>query len=137
VIDYGFPRTEYYHPQRREGTLMGHFRHRAHADPFLWPGLSDLTAHVDFTSIAEAGERAGLSVAGFVSQASYLLSSGLLEHLQAAGPPESTAYLREASAVQMLTSPAEMGELFKVLALARNDDIAWRGFALADMSHRL
>jgi SAM-dependent MidA family methyltransferase len=137
AIDYGFPRAEYYHPQRREGTLMGHFRHRAHADPFLWPGLSDLTTHVDFTAIAEAGERAGLSVAGFASQASYLLSSGLLEHLQAAGLPDSAAYLREASAVQTLTSPAEMGELFKVLALARNADIAWHGFALADMTHRL
>ena len=137
VIDYGFPRAEYYHPQRSAGTLMGHYRHRSHADPFLWPGLSDLTAHVDFTAIAEAGERAGLSVAGYASQASYLLSAGLLERLQAAGPVDSPAYLREASAVQTLTSPAEMGELFKVLALARSEGIDWRGFALADRSHRL
>jgi SAM-dependent MidA family methyltransferase len=137
VVDYGFPRAEYYHPQRRHGTLMGHLRHRAHADPFLWPGLSDLTAHVDFTAVAEAGERAGLTVAGFASQASYLLSAGVLDRLQAVGRPESVAYLREASAVQTLTSPAEMGELFKVLALARNCDIDWRGFALADMTQRL
>jgi SAM-dependent MidA family methyltransferase len=137
VVDYGFPRAEYYHPQRRQGTLMGHLRHRAHADPFLWPGLSDLTAHVDFTAIAEAGERAGLTVAGFASQAPYLLSSGLLDRLQAVGPPESAEYLRAASAVQTLTSPAEMGELFKVLALARSEGIEWRGFALHDRSHRL
>ena len=137
IVDYGFPRAEYYHPQRREGTLRGHYRHRAHVDPFLWPGLSDLTANVDFTAIAEAGERAGLTVAGFASQASYLLSCGLLDRLQSVGAPESAAYLREAAAVQTLTSPAEMGELVKVLALARSDDIEWSGFALADMSHRL
>ena len=137
VIDYGFSRAEYYHPQRREGTLMGHYRHRAHGDALLWPGLSDLTAHVDFTALAEAGERAGLHVAGFATQAAFLLGSGLLDLLQAVGSADSVAYLRDAAAVQKLTSPAEMGELFKVLALARGDGIAWPGFALADMSHRL
>src|SRR5205814_5539840 len=79
IVDYGFPRSEYYHRERSEGTLIGHYRHRAHTDPFLWPGLSDLTAHVDFTAIAEAGERAGLTVAGFASQASFLLSCGILD----------------------------------------------------------
>ncbi len=137
VLDYGFPRAEYYHPQRSSGTLMAHYRHRSHPDPLRWPGLTDLTAHVDFTAIAEAGERAGLAVAGFASQAAFLLASGLLDRLAAVGPPDSVAYLREAAAVQVLTSPAEMGELFKVLALARSDDIAWTGFALADMTHRL
>ena len=137
IIDYGFPRAEYYHRERSEGTLMGHYRHRAHTDPFLWPGLSDLTTHVDFTAIAEAGERAGLSVAGFTSQASFLLSCGLLDRLREVGPTESLAYLREASAVQTLTSPSEMGESFKVLALVRGDNIAWQGFAFGDRSHRL
>lgn len=137
VLDYGFPRAEYYHPQRASGTLMAHYRHRAHGDPLRWPGLTDLTAHVDFTAIAEAGERAGLHVAGFASQAAFLLSSGLLDRLAAVGPPQSASYLREAAAVHTLTSPAEMGELFKVLALARGDGIAWPGFALADMTHRL
>ena len=137
AIDYGFPRAEYYHPQRREGTLMAHYRHRAHGDPLSWPGLTDVTAHVDFTAIAEAGERAGLVVAGFASQAAFLLSSGLLDRLAATGAPTSAAYLREAAAVQMLTSPAEMGELFKVLALARSETIDWPGFALADLAHRL
>ena len=116
---------------------MAHYRHRAHGDPLRWPGLTDLTAHVDFTAIAEAGERAGLTVAGFASQAAFLLGGGLLDRLAAVAPPESAAYLREAAAVQTLTSPAEMGELFKVLALARSDDIAWPGFALTDVTHRL
>jgi SAM-dependent MidA family methyltransferase len=137
VVDYGFPQAEFYHPQRSAGTLMGHYRHRAHADPFLWPGLSDLTAHVDFTAIALAGERAGLTVAGYASQAAFLLGCGILERLAECGDPASADYLREASAVQMLTSPAEMGELFKVLALSRSPAIAWPGFALADRSHRL
>jgi len=137
IIDYGFPRAEYYHHERSAGTLIGHYRHRVHTDPFLWPGLSDLTTHVDFTAIAEAGERAGLSVAGFTSQASFLLSCGVLERLREVGPTESLGYLREASAVQRLTSPAEMGESFKVLALARGDHSAWPGFAFGDRSHRL
>ena len=137
IVDYGFPRAEYYHPDRREGTLLGHYRHRVHADPFIWPGLSDLTAHVDFTAMAEAGERAGLTVAGFTSQAAFLLGCGLLDRLRDAGPPESMSYLREASAVHKLTSPAEMGESFKVLALSRDGNIEWPGFALGDQSHRL
>jgi SAM-dependent MidA family methyltransferase len=137
LVDYGFPRAEYYHPQRNEGTLMGHYRHHAHADPFLWPGLSDLTTHVDFTAMADAGARAGLTVAGFASQASFLLSCGLLDRLRAVGAPDSAAYLREASAVQTLTSPAEMGELVKVLALARSGAIEWPGYAQGDRSHRL
>jgi SAM-dependent MidA family methyltransferase len=137
IVDYGFPRAEYYHPQRSEGTLMGHYRHHAHADPFFWPGLSDLTTHVDFTAIADAGARAGLTVAGYASQASFLLCCGLLDRLREVGAPGSAAYLREASAAQMLTSPAEMGELVKVLALARGDAIEWPGFAQGDRSHRL
>jgi len=136
VVDYGFPRHEYYHAQRREGTLVGHYRHRVHADPFLWPGLSDLTTHVDFTAIAEAGERGGLHVAGFSTQASFLLGCGILDRLEALGAPDATDYLRAAAAVQKLLSPAEMGELFKVLLLARGD-VDWRSLALVDMAHRL
>ncbi len=136
IVDYGFPRAEYYHPQRSEGTLLGHYRHRSHADPFLWPGLSDLTAHVDFTAIAEAAEAAGMQVAGFATQASFLLGCGILDLLAATGAPESLAYIREAAAVQRLISPAEMGELFKVLLLARGD-AAWSSLAVTDMTHRL
>ena len=137
IIDYGFPQAEFYHAQRSEGTLMGHYRHYAHADPFLWPGLSDLTAHVDFTAMALAGERAGLQVAGYAPQAAFLIGCGILERLRESGDPASVSYLRESAAVQKLTSPAEMGELFKVLALVKGEDIAWPGFAVIDRSHRL
>jgi SAM-dependent MidA family methyltransferase len=137
VVDYGFPRHEYYHPQRAEGTLMAHYRHRALADPLAWPGLCDLTAHVDFTAMAEAGVRAGLEVAGFTTQAAFLLDCGLLDRLASVGAPESVAYVREAAAVQRLVSPAEMGELFKVLALCRGEGFNWPGFAHADMRRRL
>ena len=136
IVDYGFPRREYYHAQRGVGTLVGHYRHRVHADPFLWPGLSDLTAHVDFTAIAEAGERAGLEVAGFSTQASMLLGCGILHLLARAGPPDSAPYLRAAAAVQKLISPAEMGELFKVLLLSRGE-AKWPMLAVTDMTHRL
>jgi SAM-dependent MidA family methyltransferase len=135
-VDYGFPAPEYYHPQRSEGTLMGHYRHRAHADPFLWPGLSDLTAHVDFSAMAQAGGRSGLEVAGFTAQAPFLIGCGILDALAAVGDPGSVQYVRAAAAVQKLLSPAEMGELFKVLALARGE-IDWTGFRLADRTHRL
>jgi SAM-dependent MidA family methyltransferase len=137
VIDYGFPQRELYHPQRSEGTLMGHYRHRAHGDPFLWPGLSDLTTHVDFTALAEAGLRAGLSVAGFSTQAAFLLGCGLLDRLAESGDPGSVDYIRSTAAVNTLVSPSEMGELFKVLALSRETRIRWPGFALGDMRQRL
>jgi SAM-dependent MidA family methyltransferase len=137
VFDYGFPQAEFYHPQRSDGTLMGHYRHHAHADPFLWPGLSDLTSHVDFTAMALAGERAGLEVAGYAPQAAFLLGCGILDRLAETGDPTSSTFMREAAAVHKLTSPAEMGELFKVLALAKCENVAWPGFAVADRSHRL
>jgi SAM-dependent MidA family methyltransferase len=137
AIDYGFPRHEYYHPDRREGTLMAHYRHHASADPLLWPGLSDLTAHVDFTAVAEAAARAGLGVAGFWSQAAFLVGAGILDDLAAVGDPSSSDYLRAASAVNTLLSPAEMGELFKVIALERGTAIDWSPFARGEASHRL
>ena len=137
IIDYGFPQHEYYLAERRAGTLMAHYRHHAHADPFLWPGLTDLTAHVDFTAMALAGERGGLAVAGYTSLAAFLLGSGILDRLAETGEPTSTAYLREAAAVQKLLSPAEMGELFKVLALVKSDGVVWSGFAAGDRTHRL
>jgi len=138
VLDYGFARREYYHPQRSAGTLVGHYRHRVHDDPFLWPGLSDLTAHVDFTGIAEAGVRAGASVEGYASLASFLVAAGILDRLAATGEPTSVRYIRAASAVQRLLSPAEMGELFKVIVLAKmSDGIVWPYFQAADRTHRL
>ncbi len=137
IADYGFPQSEYYLAQRSTGTLVGHYRHRVHADPLLWPGLSDLTAHVDFTAMATVAHEAGLKVAGFTSQAAFLVAAGILDRLAAQGAPESTTYIRAAAAVQRLLSPAEMGELFKVLVLARDDGIVWRYFAGNDRSHRL
>jgi len=136
-IDYGFPAAEYYHPQRDRGTLMCHYRHRAHDDPFQWPGLTDITAHVDFTAMAEAGERAGLRVAGFAALAPFLIGCGILDALAATGRPESKPYIVAASAVQKLLAPSEMGELFKVLALARAETIDGPGFALYDRRGRL
>jgi SAM-dependent MidA family methyltransferase len=137
IIDYGFPAAEYYHPQRDQGTLICHYRHRAHTDPFSWPGLTDITAHVDFTAIARAAKRGGLAIAGFTSQAPFLLGCGILDALAASGEPMSKDYVQAVAPVQKLLSPAEMGELFKVIAFSKSDAIAWPGFALADRSHRL
>ena len=138
AIDYGFPRAEYYHPQRTQGTLMGHYRHRAHTDPFFLPGLSDLTAHVDFTAVAEAGVAAGLRVAAYSSMAAFLVAAGILDRLAAVGDPVSPRYVREASAVQRLLSPAEMGELFKVIVFTqKSGGIVLPYLQSADRSHRL
>lgn len=135
-LDYGFPRQEYYHPQRTGGTLMVHRAHRAHADPFDLPGLTDLTAHVDFTAVAEVGHAAGLQLLGYTDQARFLVNCGLLEGL-AAIAPGTPAYYRAAAAVQRLLQPAEMGELFKVIALGRGVAGPLLGFARGDRSARL
>jgi SAM-dependent MidA family methyltransferase len=130
LIDYGFPRHEYYHPQRLMGTIMCHYRHRAHADPFWLPGLNDLTAHVDFSGVAEAAHGAGLDVLGYSSQAHFLFNCGLAEALRIASAAEK-------SAAHRLVSEAEMGELFKVLALGRGVAAPLAGFARGDRRHRL
>ncbi|MEZ5653320.1 MAG: SAM-dependent methyltransferase [Burkholderiaceae bacterium] len=127
LIDYGFPAREFYHPQRAGGTLACHYRHRVHHDPLLYPGLQDITVHVDFTALARRAERAGLEVLGYTSQANFLLNAGLLDGL-AGMPRESPEYLRQAQAVQRLVSEAEMGELFKVIAVGRGVHSAGPGF---------
>ncbi len=143
LIDYGFPRHEFYHHERTGGTLMCHYRHRAHPDPYYWPGLQDITAHVDFTSIAEAGFDAGLDVAGYCSQASWLMDAGLLDLLAAEQPADFTqanaAWVRTQHAVQTLLSPAEMGEFFKVILLTRGlpAHLKIPGFLRSDRSHTL
>jgi SAM-dependent MidA family methyltransferase len=134
-IDYGFGRAEYYHPQRNRGTLMCHYRHRAHDDPFFLPGLQDITAHVDFTTVAEAAVAGGLTLLGYTNQASFLVNLGITE-LLAREQPGTAAYLQQASAVQKLLSPAEMGELFKVIALGRGVG-PLQGFARGDLSRLL
>jgi SAM-dependent MidA family methyltransferase len=137
IFDYGFPASEYYHSQRNSGTLMAHYRHRASDDPFFLPGLADLTAHVDFSAIAHAGVAGGMSLAGYATQARFLINCGILDLLARRGEPQSAAYLREAAAVQKLLSPAEMGELFKALALAKGIDGDLIGFGDGDQGHRL
>jgi SAM-dependent MidA family methyltransferase len=135
-IDYGFPRAEYYHPDRATGTLMCHYRHRAFDDPFYLPGLVDLTAHVDFTLIADAALDAGLDVPGYATQAQFLLNCGLLDRLQAFDPG-STLYLKQTAAVQKLIQPTEMGELFKAILLGKGFDAPPLGFARGDKRHTL
>lgn len=136
-IDYGFPRSEYYHPQRAQGTLMCHYRHRAHGDPFVYPGLQDITAHVEFTSIAEAGIETGAELIGYTSQARFLLNAGITDALSAIDPSDARQFLPAANAVQKLLSEAEMGELFKVIAFSRGIDGALDAFASGDRSHTL
>jgi SAM-dependent MidA family methyltransferase len=119
-IDYGFGVREYYHPQRSSGTLMCHYRHRAHDNPFFLPGLQDITAHVNFTDIAEVGIEAGLELLGYTNQAFFLINCGITELLNETAPENLREYLPLSGQLQRLTSPAEMGELFKVIALGKN-----------------
>jgi SAM-dependent MidA family methyltransferase len=136
-VDYGFPRAEYYHPQRRAGTLMCHYRHRAHDDPFFLPGLQDITAHVDFTAMAEAAHAGGCELLGYATQAHFLINCGLTEVMQRASPEDARAYLPLASAANRLTSPAEMGELFKCLAFGKGVSEPLVGFRSGDRRHTL
>ena len=120
LLDYGFAEPEYYHPQRDQGTLMCHYRHRSHADPFLWPGLSDITAHVDFTALARSATAEGFSLVGYTSMAAFLLNAGLLDELADLPREPESFWFAQAQAVQQLISEAEMGELFKVIAFEKN-----------------
>ena len=136
-VDYGYPRKEYYLPERRTGTLMCHYRHRAVEDPFRWPGLQDLSAFVDFTALAEAGRSLGLDCTGYTSQAMFLLGCGLEELLQNSGGLPDRERLQFASEVRQLTLPGAMGEKFQVMALARGLDQPMRGFSMLDLRYRL
>ena len=134
LFDYGYPRREYYHPERSEGTLICHYRHRAHADPFLHPGLQDISASVDFTAVARAGAAAGLEVGGFTTQAHFLIGCGLQELPEIAIERDErrrAEYLRQ---VKLLTLPGEMGERFKAIVLLRDTRGPLMGFS--DIDHR-
>jgi SAM-dependent MidA family methyltransferase len=137
LVDYGFPRAEFYHPQRSDGTLMCHYRHRAHDDPLTLVGLQDITAHVDFTAIAEAGTENGLSLLGYTSQAAFLIGCGLEQLMSASDPEDTRAHLELTQQVKKLTSPHEMGELYKVIALGRGLHEPFPGFAVHDRRGRL
>ena len=137
MIDYGFSAREYYHPQRNQGTLMCHYQHYAHTEPLINVGLQDITAHVDFTSIAYAGVNHGLTLSGFCSQAQFLMNCGILEIMSQVSPQNMASYAPLAAAAQKLLSPAEMGDLFKVIAFSKNLEEPLIGFANGDKSHTL
>ena len=137
MIDYGFSASEYYHPQRNLGTLMCHYQHYAHTDPLLNIGLQDITAHVNFTSIAYAGVDNGLQLSGFCSQAQFLMNCGILDLMAQVSPSDMARYAPLAAAAQKLLSPAEMGDLFKVIAFSKNMDVPLLGFTSGDKSHTL
>lgn len=137
LVDYGFPAREYYHPQRSQGTLMCHYRHHAHGDPFLYPGLQDITAHVDFSAVANAAMAAGATLAGYASQAQFLINCGITDALAEISPADTAAYLPLVAQAQKLLSPAEMGELFKVIAFSQGHVPALLGFAQGDKRHVL
>lgn len=137
LVDYGFPRNEYYHPQRAGGTLMCHLRHHAHGDPFTAPGLQDITAHVDFTAMADAALESGLQVLGYTSQARFLMNAGLMDLLAQLDPSDAQQYAQAVAPVQKLLSEAEMGELFKVLAVGRGVTESLAGFARGDRLGKL
>ena len=132
LIDYGFPACEYYHAQRSSGTLMCHYRHQAIDDALWRPGAADITAHVDFSAIALAGVESGLDLLGYTSQANFLINCGITDLLAATPASDSSAYLPLTNQANRLLSPAEMGELFKVLALGRGIDDSLLGFSRGD-----
>ena len=137
LIDYGYPQREYYHPQRNTGTLMCHYRHRAHPDPFCWVGLQDITSHVNFSALAKAGCNLGLGLAGYTTQAHFLMASGLDELLAVTDPTDLPRHMHRVQGVKRLTLPSEMGERFKVLGLVKGMKAKLRGFALRDLRQRL
>jgi len=135
MIDYGYPRAEYYLPERSDGTLVCHYRHRAHFDPFVWPGLTDLSAFVDFTAVAETAVDCGLEVAGFTNQSGFLLSLDAHEIVEQAD--DDATRLRLAGEFKRLAMPGEMGERFKVIGLTRGFDWPLSGFEVMGQLHRL
>ncbi len=136
-IDYGFGAREYYHPQRNCGTLMCHYRHHAHDDPFFLPGLQDITSHVDFTAVAEAAIDAELHLYGYTTHAHFLINCGITDLLAQTDPASVLDYLPLSAQLQKLTSPAEMGDLFKVIALGKGMAMPLRGFVSGDKSRFL
>ena len=132
VIDYGFSAGEYYLPERSQGTLRCHYQHRAHNDPLIFLGIQDITCHVDFSGLADAGQAAGFDILGYTSQEAYLLSLGLLDLAAPQPEDDEKAVLARAAEVKQLILPSQMGEAFKVMALGRNLDQKLQGFDLRD-----
>ena len=136
LLDYGFPAHEFYVDQRTGGTLMCHYRHHSHPEPFFLPGLQDITAHVDFTAMALAAQDAGLEVLAYTNQSGFLLACGIGELLMRTDPEDAVRYLPQSKAVHKLVAPSEMGELFKVLVVGKDVELP-DAIVRADRSHRL
>ncbi|MDH5632540.1 MAG: SAM-dependent methyltransferase [Gammaproteobacteria bacterium] len=137
LIDYGFPEHEYYHADRREGTLMCHYKHHSHDNPLVLTGLQDITAHVDFTAVAQAAVDNGLDVAGYTSQAAFLIGCGLEQLAADLDLADDRTRLSMAAQISKLTQPSEMGELFKVIGLGKHINTLLRGFMVQDRRDRL
>jgi SAM-dependent MidA family methyltransferase len=136
-VDYGYPRSEFYLPERNDGTLVCHYRHRAHADPLYRPGLQDITAFVDFTAVAEAGTGAGFELVGYAPQGQFLLSSGLPEMIEESATRDEVERMRIVAEAKRLTLPGEMGERFQAIAFARGVNEVPAGLRAFDLSRRL
>jgi SAM-dependent MidA family methyltransferase len=136
-LDYGLPRSQYYLAERRDGTLLCHFHHRAHNDPLLYPGLQDITAWVDYTLLAEASRSAGFALAGFTTQTYFLAGLGIDQEMHAIAGNDANQFARLANQARQLMLPGEMGERFKAMAWLRGVDLPLSGFALQDLRHTL
>lgn len=137
LIDYGYPRSEYYHPQRQTGTLVCHYRHHVTTDPFQWPGLQDITANVDFTAVAEAGGSAGFKLSGYTTQSWFLMANGLETFYLQAEAQSDRQRVELSRQIKLLTLPSEMGERFQVIAFSKEVDLPLSSFTVRDLSHRL
>ena len=137
LIDYGFPRHEYYHEQRNQGTLMCHYRHRTHPDVFVYPGLQDITAHVDFTAMADAALEANMKVIGYTNQANFLIGAGLMQLAALNEDADVQKQMEIATQIKKLTLPHEMGELFKVIGFSKNCNVILPAFAFKDLREHL
>ena len=137
LFDYGTSGREYYGPERNEGWLRCHFRHRAHDDPLILPGIQDITSWIDFSALAEAAARAGLDVAGYVTQAHFLIEGGLYEELGEFARKSPQEQLELSRQTKLLTLPTEMGENFKCIGLSRGDVSPPTAFRHADRAHHL
>ena len=123
IIDYGFNQTEYFHEQRSQGTLMCHFKHYAHDNPLIQIGIQDITTHVNFSYVAREASKSGLNIAGYISQANFLINCGILNLLETVNLEDRALYMQSVMEVQKLLSPSEMGDLFKVLILEKNMNV--------------
>lgn len=137
LVDYGYPRSEYYLPERNKGTLICHYQHLVNEAPLHYPGLQDITANVDFSAVAEAADKAGMQVAGFTSQAAFLANSGLEKHFSQALQNRPDDQYKLAQQVRTLSLPSEMGERFKFIALTKQYDKPLQGFSSMDQRFRL